>query len=93
MDHDTPATARVVLNSASDLFVLDVERAWLDIGTPPYSTSNGGASWTRLATFDHLGSLDFVNAAGRLGHGEPGPPWVRTPWRSTAAPTGAGDGP
>ncbi len=58
----TPSTARVAPNSASDLFVLDAERAWLDIGTTLYSTSNGGASWTRLATFDHLGSLDFVNA-------------------------------
>ena len=58
----TPSTARVAPNSGSDLFVLDADRAWVGVGTTLYSTSNGGASWTRLATFDHLGSLDFVNA-------------------------------
>ncbi len=59
----TPSTARVTPSSASDLFVLDAERAWLGVGTTLFSTSDGGASWTRLAaTFDHLGSLDFINA-------------------------------
>ncbi len=58
----TPSTARVAPSSASDLFVLDAERAWLGVGTTLYSTSDGGGSWTRLSTFDHLGSLDFVNA-------------------------------
>ena len=58
----TPSTARVTPSSASDLFVLDAERAWLGVGTTLFSTSDGGASWTRLSTFDHLGSLDFVNA-------------------------------
>jgi len=58
----TPSRARVTPTSASELFVLDAERAWLGVGTTLYSTSDGGASWTRLATFDQLGSLDFVNA-------------------------------
>ena len=58
----TPPTARVAPSSGGDLFVLDAERAWVGVGTTLHSTSNGGASWTRLATFDHLGSLDFVNA-------------------------------
>jgi photosystem II stability/assembly factor-like uncharacterized protein len=58
----TPSTTRVTPSSASDLFVLDAERAWVGVGTTLYSTSNGGTSWTRLSTFDHLGSLDFVNA-------------------------------
>jgi photosystem II stability/assembly factor-like uncharacterized protein len=49
-------------HDTSDLFVLDAERAWLDIGTTLCSTFDGGASWTRLSTFDHLGSLDFINA-------------------------------
>lgn len=57
----TPSRARVTPTSASDLFVLDAERAWLGVGTTLFSTSDGGASWTRLATFDQLGSLDFIN--------------------------------